>query len=100
MEALKKSILEVGLLDPIDILLVEGQYYGFSGAHLREWLLPPTDLQLHFATNCPPFHTAAALCCPGHAGCHRFQAHQELGKETILCRVRVANRQALRFHLM
>ena len=63
VEILKKSIQEIGLLEPIDVLEVDGQYYGFSG-------------------------------------CHRFQAHQELGKETILCRVRKATPQILRYHMM
>lgn len=57
------SIGRVGLQEPIDVLEVEGVYYGFSG-------------------------------------CHRFEAHQRLGKNTILCRVRKANRQVLRFHMM
>ena len=63
VEVLKKSIQEIGLLEPIDVLEVEGVYYGFSG-------------------------------------CHRFQAHQELGKETILCRVRKATPQVLKYHMM
>ena len=29
----------------------------------------------------------------GFSGCHRFEAHQRLGKETIVCKVRKANRQ-------
>lgn len=57
------SIGRVGLQEPIDVLEVEGVYYGFSG-------------------------------------CHRFEAHQRMGKNTILCRVRKANRQVLRFHMM
>lgn len=63
VEALKESISEFGLFEPIDVLEVEGIYYGFSG-------------------------------------CHRFQAHQELGKEKILCKVRKATKQTLKFHLM
>jgi len=63
VNVLKQSIDEIGLLEPIDVLLVDGVYYGFSG-------------------------------------CHRFQAHQELGKETILCRVRKATKQTLKMHLM
>jgi sulfiredoxin len=47
----------------IDVLLVEGQYYGFSG-------------------------------------CHRFEAHQRLGLATIKCRVRRANKQVLKMHMM
>lgn len=58
-----ESIDYLGLQEPIDVLEVDGVYYGFSG-------------------------------------CHRFEAHQNLGKETILCRVRKANRQVLRFHMM
>jgi uncharacterized ParB-like nuclease family protein len=47
----------------IDVLLVDGQYYGFSG-------------------------------------CHRFEAHQRLGLPTIRCRVRKANQQVLKMHMM
>lgn len=47
----------------IDVLLVDGVYYGFSG-------------------------------------CHRFEAHQRLGRETIRCRVRRANQQVLKMHMM
>ncbi|KAL4519550.1 hypothetical protein Ndes2526B_g01863 [Nannochloris sp. 'desiccata'] len=63
VEALKQSINKVGLLEPIDVLEVDGKYWGFSG-------------------------------------CHRFQAHQELGKETILCRVWKATPAVLKFHMM
>lgn len=61
--ALMKSIEEIGLQEPIDVLEVEGSYWGFSG-------------------------------------CHRFEAHQRLGREMILCRVRKATRQILKFHMM
>ncbi len=60
--ALMESIKEIGQQEPIDVLEVEGQYYGFSG-------------------------------------CHRFEACQRLGKETILCRVRKAPRSVLRMHI-
>lgn len=60
--ALMDSIKEEGLHEPIDVLEVDGQYYGFSG-------------------------------------CHRFEAHQRLGKETIKCRVRKAPRSVLQKHL-
>jgi uncharacterized ParB-like nuclease family protein len=60
--ALMESIKEEGLREPIDVLEVDGQYYGFSG-------------------------------------CHRFEAHQRLGKETICCRVRKAPRSVLQRHL-
>lgn len=60
--ALMASIAEEGLREPIDVLEVDGEYYGFSG-------------------------------------CHRFEAHQRLGKETIKCRVRRAPRAVLLLHL-
>lgn len=60
--ALMESIKEIGQQEPIDVLEVEGLYYGFSG-------------------------------------CHRFEACQRLGKETILCRVRKAPRSVLRMHI-
>lgn len=34
--ALMASIAEIGLQEPIDVLEVEGQYYGFSGCHRFE----------------------------------------------------------------
>jgi uncharacterized ParB-like nuclease family protein len=62
VESLMESIAEEGLREPIDVLEVDGNYYGFSG-------------------------------------CHRYEAHQRLGKETIKCRVRRAPREVLRKHL-
>lgn len=59
---LMESIASVGLKEPIDVLLVEGKYYGFSG-------------------------------------CHRFEAHQRLNKQTICCRVRRAPKSVLQRHL-
>lgn len=62
VEVLMDSIAQEGLREPIDVLEVDGQYYGFSG-------------------------------------CHRYEAHQRLGKETIKCRVRRAPPSVLRLHL-
>lgn len=36
VEILMKSIQEIGLQEPIDVLEVEGEYYGFSGCHRYE----------------------------------------------------------------
>ena len=36
VEALMASIQEIGLQEPIEILEVEGQFYGFSGCHRYE----------------------------------------------------------------
>lgn len=33
---LMESIRQIGLLEPIDILEVDGEYYGFSGCHRYE----------------------------------------------------------------
>ncbi len=62
VKGLMASIAEEGLREPIDVLEVDGNYYGFSG-------------------------------------CHRYEAHQRLGKETIKCRVRRAPRAVLQKHL-
>jgi uncharacterized ParB-like nuclease family protein len=62
VKALMDSIAEIGLQEPIDVLEVDGQYYGFSG-------------------------------------CHRYEACQRLGHQTIRCRVRRAPRSVLRMHL-
>ncbi|BAY98861.1 sulfiredoxin [Tolypothrix tenuis PCC 7101] len=62
VQALMESIAAIGQQEPIDVLEVEGLYYGFSG-------------------------------------CHRYEACQRLGKETILARVRKAPRSVLKMHL-
>jgi len=62
VKALMESIQEIGQQEPIDVLEVEGEYYGFSG-------------------------------------CHRYEACQRLGKETILARVRKAPRAVLKMHM-
>lgn len=36
VKALMASIAEIGQQEPIDVLEVEGQYYGFSGCHRFE----------------------------------------------------------------
>lgn len=59
---LMESIQAIGLQEPIDVLEVDGQYYGFSG-------------------------------------CHRFEACQRLGHETIRCKIRRAPRSVLQMHL-
>ena len=59
---LMESIAAIGQQEPIDVLEVDGQYYGFSG-------------------------------------CHRFEACQRLGKETILAKVRKAPRAVLKMHI-
>ncbi len=62
VKALMDSIAEIGLQEPIDVLEVDGQYYGFSG-------------------------------------CHRYEACQRLGHQTIPCRVRRAPKAVLKMHL-
>ncbi|MEM7727486.1 MAG: sulfiredoxin [Cyanobacteria bacterium P01_A01_bin.45] len=62
VQALMESIAEIGQQEPIDILEVEGEYYGFSG-------------------------------------CHRYEACQRLGQETVLARIRKAPRSVLKMHL-
>jgi sulfiredoxin len=62
VKVLMESIAEIGQQEPIDVLEVDGQYYGFSG-------------------------------------CHRYEACQRLGKETILAKVRKAPQSVLKMHL-
>ncbi|MFM2064276.1 MAG: hypothetical protein RLZZ507_3947 [Cyanobacteriota bacterium] len=59
---LMDSIAEIGQQEPIEVLEVDGRYYGFSG-------------------------------------CHRYEACQRLGKETILAKVRKATPSVLKMHL-
>jgi sulfiredoxin len=61
--ALMESIAAEGLREPIDLLEVDGQLWGFNG-------------------------------------CHRVAAHERLGRTTIRARVRRANREVLRMHLI
>jgi uncharacterized ParB-like nuclease family protein len=60
--ALMDSIEKIGVQEPIEVLEVNGQYYGFSG-------------------------------------CHRYEACQRLGLETIPCKVRKATDTILKMHL-
>ncbi|WP_353931931.1 sulfiredoxin [Okeanomitos corallinicola TIOX110] len=62
VKELMDSIAAIGQQEPIEVLEVEGRYYGFSG-------------------------------------CHRYEACQRLGKETILARVRKATPSVLKMHL-
>ena len=62
VKVLMESIAEIGQQEPIDVLEVDGQYYGFSG-------------------------------------CHRYEACQRLGKETILARIRKAPKSVLKMHM-
>ncbi|KNA21839.1 hypothetical protein SOVF_039480 [Spinacia oleracea] len=59
---LMDSIKEIGLQVPIDVLEVDGVYYGFSG-------------------------------------CHRYEAHEQLGLPTIRCKIRRGTKETLRHHL-
>lgn len=40
------------------------------------------------------------MCCCGLLLPRRFEAHQRLGLPTIKCRVRKANQQVLKMHMM
>ncbi|MCL7040539.1 hypothetical protein MKW94_016308 [Papaver nudicaule] len=62
VQELMDSIQQIGLQVPIDVLEVDGVYYGFSG-------------------------------------CHRYEAHQQLGLPTIRCKVRRGTKETLRHHL-
>lgn len=62
VKELMDSIKEIGLQVPIDVLEVDGVYYGFSG-------------------------------------CHRYEAHQQLGLPTIRCKIRRGTKETLRHHL-
>ncbi|MEX1315564.1 MAG: sulfiredoxin [Synechococcaceae cyanobacterium] len=61
--ALMEAIAAEGQKEPIDVLEVDGELWGFNG-------------------------------------CHRVAAHERLGLPTIRARVRRANRQVLRMHML
>lgn len=80
--ALAASIAEHGLREPIDVLAVrveKGEGEGGDGEGDGE--------------------DGASLLYYGFSGCHRYEAHQVLGRETIACRVRVVSAATLRMHL-
>ena len=60
---LVEAIAAEGQKEPIDVLEVDGQLWGFNG-------------------------------------CHRVAAHERLGLTTIRARVRRANREVLRMHML
>jgi uncharacterized ParB-like nuclease family protein len=63
VRTLMDSIAAEGLREPIDVLEVDGQLWGFNG-------------------------------------CHRVAAHERLGLTAIRARVRRANREVLRLHML
>ena len=85
VKALAASIAQIGLLEPIDVLEVDGKFYGFSGCHRYE-----ARPELRLETN-----RACASCMPLVPP----QAHQQLGLETIRCRVLKSNRETLQMHI-
>lgn len=98
-----KSITEIGLQEP-----VRGSAKEREQRRSRPWCMwrPPGWPGIH------NIDVYAALCCLqidvllvegqyyGFSGCHRFEAHQRLGLPTIKCRVRKANKQVLKMHMM
>jgi sulfiredoxin len=60
---LMEAIAAEGQREPIEVLEVDGQLWGFNG-------------------------------------CHRVAAHERLGRTTIRARVRRANREVLRLHML
>lgn len=116
VEALVKSISVRGLLVPIDVLEVDGTL----SSTLFQKVAPSNferiergDVMALVSENVPclPRHGKvwhgidaemwlAAGKYYGFSGCHRFEAFQRLEKDTIPCRVRKANQQTLRMHLM
>lgn len=61
VEALMASIAEVGLQQPIEVLEVDGQYYGFSGCHRYE--------------ACVRLGHSTIRCCVRRAPCSVLQRH-------------------------
>ena len=78
----------------IDILEVDGKYYGFSGCHRYEVdQHPPMNscmLLVHIAYVFVVLAGAVTV----------LQAFQRLGLENIPCKVRKANQSSLRMHMM
>lgn len=82
----------------IDVLEVDGKIYGFSGMY-RPFV---RQSAVYSKRSCLSSREAfcSAIRLTSFAGCHRYEAFQRLGRETIWCRVRKANQNTLRMHMM
>jgi len=65
---------------------------------MREALLPLAAIRRPLQRVLDEAKVAGVLW--GFNGCHRVAAHERLGRTTIHARVRRANREVLRMHLM
>lgn len=80
------------------MLEVEGNYWGFSGCH-RSAAVPLLGQRGVIAWRFMVLHPLCSCLLPDSLWClappatRRFEAHQRLGREMILCRVRKATRQ-------
>lgn len=73
--ALMVSIQEIGLQEPIDVLLVDGVYYGFSGCHRYE---VGHATQSH-ATQSSAAQSSATLCHASAGGPRPYACmHQDV----------------------
>lgn len=121
VEALMESIEQHGLKEPIDVLEVKAV---MSVADSSCHLLACGSMDRHDVSHCRWMASCMASAVRWDvnvvhngacsfvqelsgistvsvaAGCHRFEAFQRLGKETIPCRVRKATQKTLQMHLM
>lgn len=92
------------------MLEVDGQFWSFSGCHRYEVGGKYANKGAHvhgmaaahegsFLTLCCTLLSFLTLLPSPPSLLTAGQAHQRLGKETILCRVRKAPRSMLRFHM-
>lgn len=125
VQALMESIQEIGLKEPvslpirqqllsvplsslpisvlclqIDILEVDGKFYGFSGCHRFEVSNFHAVRAVILYTLLSSFFGSLQAPLVGVADWHLLQAFQKLGIENIPCKVRKANQNTLKMHLM
>ncbi|XP_024008385.1 sulfiredoxin, chloroplastic/mitochondrial isoform X1 [Eutrema salsugineum] len=90
VKELMDSIREIGLQVPIDVIEVDGAYYGaFQNSVFFIILLLLSE----------KLRDDESSIVAGFSGCHRYEAHQKLGLPTIRCKIRKGTKETLRHHL-
>ena len=95
VKRLAESIAEIGLQEPV--------HFG-SVLHPQLYLIVVLPKQTQLNPSAMLLEQIDVLEVDGQlygfSGCHRYEAHQVLGRETILCRIRKGSKTTLRMHMM
>ncbi|KAH7569643.1 hypothetical protein JRO89_XS06G0225300 [Xanthoceras sorbifolium] len=89
VKELMDSIQKIGLEVPVDVIEVDGVYYGTCSSE--------SSLKCYYTYSFFLFNFC--FTCIGLSGCHRYEAHQRLGLLKIRCKVRHGTKETLRHYL-